>query len=486
MQIKKIAIIGAGPAGLTAAYKLSQNKENSVTVYEAADTVGGMCKSIKLWGSIVDIGPHRYFSYDKRINNLWMEVAKNDYKMVNRLTRIFYRNKFFYYPVQAFDALKKVGIWTAAVCLFTYFKEKIIPTKQDGSFQAWVTRNFGSKLYKMFFKTYSEKLWGMDCKDLDEDFAAQRIKKLSLWSVVVNAFTRQDRTRRDKTRHKTLIDEFAYPIKGTGSIYTKMAEVLINNGGKIITKHKIRGIAIEDGSATGIILQDGSIEKYDEVISSMPITDVLEQWELPETIKEKVKKLRYRNTIIVYLEIEHPHLFDDNWLYVHSPELNMGRITNFRNWVSDLYGSHNHTILALEYWCYNEDPEWKRTDEEWLFLASLEIEKTGLTKGNKVKNGFVYRIEKSYPTYHKGYKNDLEPIEKYLSEIEHLQFIGRYGSFKYNNQDHSILMGLLAADNISHKKKNNLWKVNTDYDTYQESSLITATGLEDNIDNKQD
>ncbi|GHT25918.1 hypothetical protein AGMMS4957_21260 [Bacteroidia bacterium] len=221
-QKKKIAIIGAGPAGLAAAYRLVNNSNNEVVVYEASDAPGGMCKSIKLWDCTVDIGPHRFFSYDTRVNTLWLEVVQRKYKMVNRLTRIFYKNKFFFYPIQAFDALKKVGFFTATCCFFSYVKEKIMPCKLDGSFETWVTRRFGYKLYAMFFKTYSEKLWGIACADLDDAFASQRIKGLSMMEVVLNAF------KLKKNEHKTLVDTFAYPIEGTGMVLVVVFECAIS------------------------------------------------------------------------------------------------------------------------------------------------------------------------------------------------------------------------------------------------------------------
>jgi len=471
---KRIAIIGAGPAGLAAAYRLVINDNNEVTVYEASSSPGGMCKSLDLWNCTVDIGPHRFFSYDTRVNRLWLEVVGRGYKMVNRLTRIYYKNKFFFYPVQAFDALKKVGIFTATNCMFSYMKEKLSPTKQDGSFESWVTMRFGKKLYTMFFKTYSEKLWGIKCTELDDDFASQRIKKLSMSEVVVNAL------KLKKNRHQTLVDRFAYPIEGTGMVYRKMAEFVETNKGKILYNTPVSKVVVENGKAIGITLSGSEmVYKYDEIISTMPFTDLLSGIsEMPSSLVPAINKLRYRNTIMVFLNVEGIDLFEDNWLYVHSPELQMGRVTNFRNWIPDLYDNSLTTILALEYWCYDEDEFWHHSDEDLISQAKDEISKTGLLKGNTVTGGFVYRIHRSYPTYHKGYKRDLAPLEEYARTIEHLQCIGRYGAFKYNNQDHSLLMGILAAENINNDAKHNLWDVNTDYDSYQESSLITETGLE--------
>jgi protoporphyrinogen oxidase len=473
MNTKKVAIIGAGPAGLTAAYELSKDPSIKTAVYESSDRPGGMCKSLYLWDCTVDIGPHRFFSYDTRVNKLWLEVVQKNYKMVNRLTRIYYIRRFFLYPIAPFDALRKVGFWIALQCIYSYFKEKVMPIKQDGSFETWVTHRFGEKLYRMFFKTYSEKLWGMNCCDLDDDFAAQRIKKLSLIAVIVNAFNG------NKTAHKTLVDEFAYPIRGTGTIYQQMADAVVQKGGSIHYNQKIQGIVVEDSTAKGIVLNDGkTIEWFDEIISTMPITDAVSSMKgVPVAIHDKVAKLKYRNTVIVYLKIDSANLFSDNWLYIHAPELKMGRITNFRNWVPELYGDNDYTILAVEYWCYDKDALWQLTDDEFIRLATNEMKQTGLLKNSKVLDGYVYKVAKSYPTYHKGYKEDIKPIENYLKTIKHAHFIGRYGAFKYNNQDHSILMGWMLSQNIIHEAGYDLWSVNTDYDNYQESSLITQLGL---------
>jgi protoporphyrinogen oxidase len=281
-----------------------------------------------------------------------------------------------------------------------------------------------------------------------------------------------------KTFHKTLVDEFAYPLGGTGNTYQRMADAIVSQGGTIHYNHKIQGIAVENSMAKGVLLNDGTVERYDEIISTMPLTDAVNSMqEVPCDIKAKVEKLRYRNTVIVYLKVDSPDLFADNWLYIHSPELQMGRITNFRNWVPELYGENNHTILALEYWCYNEDRLWTQPDEELIDMAKKEMQKTGLLKNSNIPEGFVYRISKSYPAYHKGYKKDIAPIEEYLRTVKHCHFIGRYGAFKYNNQDHSILMGWMLAQNLLRGTNYDLWSVNTDYDNYQEGSLITKTGL---------
>ncbi|MEM6724615.1 MAG: FAD-dependent oxidoreductase [Bacteroidota bacterium] len=470
----KVAVIGAGPAGITAAYELAK-KGIDVDLYEASNRVGGMARSIELWDQIVDIGPHRFFSNDSRVNELWLEVAGNDYEMVDRLTRIYYNKRFFYYPLKVFNALKNLGPWTAFLCLLSYLKERLQPTPQDGTFESWVTNRFGKRLFEIFFKTYSEKLWGLSTKELDSDFAAQRIKKLSLFAAIFNALM----WGRGNT-HKTLVDQFAYPIKGTGMIYNRMAASIQKNGGRVHLKTPVEKVHTVNGKATGIRLSDGSYHEYDEVISSMPITVLVNRMEeAPEAVKAAANSLQFRDTILVYLKVENGDLFPDNWLYIHSPDLQMGRVTNFRNWVPQLYGGEASSILCTEYWCYrDQDAFWNWDDQQLVDLAKSEIQQTGLIGETKISDGYVFRIPRCYPVYSTGYKERLKPVEDYLKTIESLQVIGRYGAFKYNNQDHSILMGLLAAEALINNEKQDLWSINTDYESYQEASVITKTGLQ--------
>jgi protoporphyrinogen oxidase len=471
----KIAVIGAGPAGITAAYQISK-KISGVDVYEASDAVGGLSKTIDLWNQKVDLGPHRFFSSDKIVNQLWLEVVGNDYRMVDRLTRIYYKNRFFHYPLKAADALKNLGIIEAFRCMLSYLSVRLSGAKPGADFESWVTARFGKRLFDIFFKTYSEKLWGISCKELDADFAAQRIKKLSLFEALKNALFGGG-----NSKHKTLVDRFAYPIGGTGMVYERMGEKIKTAGGRIFLKTPVQRILTKDGKAYAIEFPDGRIEQYDHIISTMPLTQmVMRLPEVPQEVKDSAQNLKFRNTILVYLNVKAKNLFPDNWLYVHSDDLKMGRITNFRNWVPQLYDKEESSILVSEYWCYDEDKFMKMPKEDIIQLAKEELRKTGLIKEAEISEGHVHVIPKCYPVYSTGYKQYLKPVEQYLSAIENLTVIGRYGAFKYNNQDHSILMGILAAENILDKKDHNLWDVNTDYESYQESSVITETGLEIN------
>lgn len=469
----KIAVIGAGPAGITAAYQLVK-AGMEVDVYETSSQVGGLAKTIVLWNQKVDLGPHRFFSGDARVNQLWLEVVGQDYEMVNRLTRIYYQKKFFFYPLKPFDALFNLGLLKSASCIISYFRERIFPTKQDGTFETWVISRFGKKLFEIFFKTYSEKLWGISCKQLDADFAAQRIKKLSLMEAIKNAIIGGQ-----NNKHKTLVEQFAYPQKGTGMVYENMQRFINSHGGKVFCQAPVQRVLTEKGKVTSLELEDGTIKNYDCIVSSMPISLLVERLpEVPQHIRTAAESLKFRNTILVYLKIEAIDLFPDNWLYIHSSDLQMGRLTNFRNWIPELYGKEKSTIVTLEYWCYDNDKLWITSDAELIHLAKTELRGTRLIKDADITDGYVHKIHRCYPVYEKGYKDNLKPVEDYLSNIKGLSVIGRYGAFKYNNQDHSILMGLLAAENILQGSNHNLWEINTDYESYQESSVITKTGLQ--------
>lgn len=467
-----VAVIGAGPAGLAAAYQLAKSGV-AVQVFEAGPHVGGLARTIELWGMKADLGPHRFLSADRRVNELWLEVIGHDYTMVNRLTRIFYQGRFFHYPLKPFDALARLGVFEAARCLASYARGRLRPGPLDGSFENWVVNRFGRRLFEIFFKSYSEKLWGISCQELDSDFAAQRIKKLTLLGAIKNALTLGR-----KNEHKTLADQFAYPHGGSGVLYERMAAAVTARGGRVCSRRPVQRVLVEQGRATGVEFEDGTRLACDHVISTMPITLLVARLDgVPEAVRQASASLRFRNTILVYLHVDAVDLFPDNWLYVHSPDLRTGRITNFRNWVPQLYGASRTSILALEYWCYPEDELWTRDDARLIALATEELVRTGLDRGARVTGGHVHRIHRCYPVYDRGYKERLQPVERHLSSVAGLSAIGRYGAFKYNNQDHSLLMGMLAAENLTSGTRHNLWEINTDYDNYQEATVITETGL---------
>lgn len=470
---RTVAVIGAGPAGLTAAYQLAKAGVD-VEVFEASGSVGGMARSRPLWGQIVDLGPHRFFSSDPRVNRLWLEVLVGDYNMIGRLTRIYYDHTFFHYPLKPLNALAGLGPVEAAACVASYLSARIRPPADTSGFDGWVTSRFGRRLFEIFFKSYSEKLWGIGCDQLDADFAAQRIKKFSLSEAIRSAFGGGK-----DGRHKTLVDEFAYPRLGAGMLYERMAERLAALGGKLHLKTPVEAVLPrgEGHERPRLRLADGTERGFDHVISTMPLTLLVQRMGAPADVVAHASALRFRNTILVYLRVAAAALFPDQWIYIHAKELKTGRVTNFSNWSAGIRQGEADTILCLEYWCYDEDPIWQEGDAALIALATRELAATGLAAAGQVTAGHVLRVPRCYPVYERGYKAHLKPVEAYLSGVPGITAIGRYGAFKYNNQDHSILMGLLAAENVTGSGQHELWSLNTDYE-YQEASRITATGLQ--------
>ena len=746
---KKVLVIGAGPAGLSAARILSE-QGLQVEVFEVDSKVGGMSKSLEMFGQIVDIGPHRFFSKDTRLNDFWHAHTRGEYEKVSRLTRIFYNKKFFYYPLRGFDVLFKLGFIESALCVLSYIKAKLKPFQGD-SFESWVANAFGYRLYSIFFKGYTEKLWGIKCSELDSDFAAQRIKGLNLYEAIKSAFFGGG-----GKKHKTLVDEFSYPKKGCGVVYENMKEEILKHGGRVHCDVNVLGIITEGKKAIGIRTDRGEV-RGDIVISTAPFSDmVCSLLELDSSVRELAGGLKFRNTILVYVEVaqgnsalgkkghsacgtgdsslgNHSHnpsaplhcgarssaphsqgeaimqsntakqgeaavslvntrieeeeaqashqaastilecqdseavdsvaaslantsvegeakvesnskdsrgvldssegdlwadskggtesspsrhcerseaihkstektngldsrlvstnmdchdfasaksrndsapqgsqmsldnsaeslrdfsgftketsqacfvakgegsylskeeadcsqlyarenfgdksgalraeaaennskilsekspqrdsaneahlsvrrseagarrgdlspkaeLFKDNWIYVHSQDTHTGRITNFANWTKDLQCGRDSAILCLEYWANDDEELWNLSEEALSDMAQRDLLESGLVADSGLmKNVCVRKIHKSYPVYERGYKENLHRIYGALDEFRDLYFIGRNGSFKYNNQDHSILMGLLCADKILGRACN-LWQINTDYD-YQE------------------
>lgn len=465
---KTAIIIGAGPAGLSCGYELTK-AGFEIEVFEASPFIGGMSRSLDLWGQRVDLGPHRFFSKEKRINEFFTNLMKDDYTLVNRLTRIYYRNRFFYYPIKIFNVLKNLPLITIVQILWEYMRIRLFPFKNPKTFEEWVSNRFGRKLFEIFFKHYSEKLWGIPCSSIDADWAAQRIKSLSLWEAIISAIFGNN-----GNKHKTLLDQFAYPNNGTGTIYERAANYIIANGGKVNLQNSVKCVIQDNtGKAIGIKLENNKIIKSDFVISTMPLTLMVKRLQnVPESVMHSIEKLYYRNTILAYLEVDSTDLFSDNWIYIHSPEVRTGRITNFRNWSKELNRAKSTTILCMEYWAFDNDPIWHDRDENIAKLAKKELRILKLFPSEiEILNTYILKVPQCYPVYETGYYVNLKNVENYINSITNLIPIGRYGAFKYNNQDHSILMGILAADKISKKTDIDLWAINTDIE-YQEDAKI--------------
>jgi len=475
----RVAVIGAGPAGMTTALQLCRGGVD-VRVYEAGPATGGLARSLDLWGQRVDLGPHRFFSTDARVNRLWLDVVESEYATVDRLTRIYYRGRFLDYPLKPFNALAHMGLTETSLCLASYLKEQLrakSPMTDDASFESWMVSRFGRRLFDAFFKSYSEKLWGIPCGEMSADFAEQRIKNLSLLEAVGNALLPQRRGR-----HKTLVDRFLYPLGGTGSVYEKMADRIRSHGGQIDFQCPVRRVLHDRCDVRGVEFQNGHAEYFDHIVSTMPLPNLIHGLaDTPSDVRTAADSLHFRNTILVYLHVDSDSLFPDQWLYIHDPDMTMGRVTNFRNWVPQLHGDARTTILAVEHWCDESDAIWFAPDDRLIKQASCELRSTRLLRDETILGGHVVRVRRSYPVYRRGYREQMERLIRHLRGFRGLTPIGRYGAFKYNNQDHSMLVGILAAENILDDRDHDLWSVNTDYDAYQEGdpALEHCRAIED-------
>ncbi|MDV2991944.1 MAG: hypothetical protein N4J56_001598 [Chroococcidiopsis sp. SAG 2025] len=468
-----IYILGAGPAGLAAAYTLTQ-KGQPVVVVERDARVGGLAKSIEYKGFILDFGPHRFFTKLAPVLKLWSEVLGKDRVTVNRLTRIYYGGKYFSYPLKAKEALLTMGPIESVKILVSYAQSQLFPNRHPRNFAQWVTSRFGRRLFEIFFQAYTEKLWGIPCTEISADWAAQRIKGLSLLKAARTALLGND------GKVKTLIDRFEFPRLGSGQLYEKIGEYLRQHNQSVLLNTEVVQVHHDNFQVTQITLrnrQTGEESTVDcgGVISSVPISLLVQQMNPPAPSEAiaAAKSLKFRNTILVYLIVEGNNLFPDNWLYINEPSVQLGRVTNFANWSPEMLPNQHQTPLCCEYWCNYDEPMWQQPEAELLERAEQELRKIGLLHHEKVSSGFVVRLPRTYPIYAGNYQQALSDIQSYLQQFPNLQLVGRYGAFKYNNQDHSLLMGILAAENVLSPGKHNLWSVNSDSE-YQEEASATA------------
>ncbi len=466
MTLRKhpVVIIGAGPAGLTAAYELLKHGIKSV-VLEKADKVGGIARTEVYKDYRFDIGGHRFYTKVEEVKQLWQEVLGEEFLKVPRLSRIYYRGKFFNYPLSAFNALSNLGIVESVLILLSYFKAKLWPNPEEKTLDQWVTNRFGSRLYKIFFKTYTEKVWGIPCNKIQAEWAAQRIKGLSLKSAVLNALFGSNDT-------KTLIKEFDYPVLGPGLMWQRFQEAVERKGSEVCLNTKVTRVQREGTEIKSITVQEnGKVRQItgEHFISTMPVTLLVSRLDppAPDEVIQAAKSLNYRNFIIVSLIIDAKDLFPDNWIYVHSSEVKVGRIQNFKNWSAAMVPDPNKTCLGMEYFCSDGDEIWTMSDSELLDLATSEVAKLGLADESIVEDGVVLRQAKAYPVYDRDYRQHLQVIQNYLAKFDNMQTIGRNGMHRYNNQDHSMLTGMLAVRNLL-GENHNLWEVNTERSYYEE------------------
>jgi protoporphyrinogen oxidase len=466
----RVLVIGGGPAGLTAAYMLAQQGAK-VTVFEGTDMLGGISQTAQYKGYRFDIGGHRFFTKVEPVERLWHEILDKEFISVPRQSRIHYRGKYFDYPLKAFNALSGLGPIEAVRILWSYGWAKLRPNPVEENFEQWVSNRFGKRLYQIFFKTYTEKVWGIPCTEIRAEWAAQRIQNLSLAKAVLNAASIQRRS----TKIKSLINEFQYPRLGPGQMWEACAEKLKGFGGEVLMHHKVTGIEVRDGKAVAVRCKTPQGEQRFEgehVISTMPVRSLVRAIGdgAPKPVREAAEGLRYRDFLVVALILDAENLFTDNWIYIHTPGVKVGRIQNFNNWSKAMVPEPGRTCLGMEYFCFEGDGLWAAKDAELVALATKELGQLGLADPQKVVDGTVVRMPKAYPIYDSVYREHLDNVRKFLDPISNLHPVGRNGMHKYNNQDHSMLTAMMVVWNMQ-GANHDVWEVNTDYEYHEEQRL---------------
>ncbi|OGQ82453.1 MAG: hypothetical protein A3F90_08675 [Deltaproteobacteria bacterium RIFCSPLOWO2_12_FULL_60_19] len=476
MDSNRVVVIGGGPAGLTAAYQLAK-LGRPATVLEKHHIVGGLARTEDYKGFGFDIGGHRFFTKVEEVNRMWQEVLGEDFLRRPRLSRIYYNRRFFYYPLRPVNALIGLGLWKSLLIVLSYLKWQIFPHPREETFEQWVTNRFGRRLFQTFFKTYTEKVWGIPCSELRAEWAAQRIRGLSLKTALLSMFLKPNRTI------KTLIDEFHYPRLGPGMMWERVKSEIERSHGTVKLNSEVVSIQREGDFLRRIVVSNRGHQEIVEgsaFISSIPIGEFLKKLDPPPPPRalDAAEGLRYRDLLVVCLILGRPRLFPDNWIYVHEPEVRVGRIQNYKNWSPAMVPDSSKTSLGLEYFCTRGDDLWRMSDTELLEQGKRELARIGLAREEDVEDGCVLRIPYAYPVYDAGYRANLALVREFVEGLKNFQTIGRNGLHRYNNQDHAMLTGMMAARNLVFGERNDLWSVNTDQE-YHEEALIDGKALEE-------
>jgi protoporphyrinogen oxidase len=479
-----VICIGAGPAGLTAAYLLSR-RGVPVTVLERDPAlVGGISRTASYRGFLFDIGGHRFFSKSREVEDLWSEILGPDFLTRPRKSRIYYRGQLFDYPLRARDALAKLGLVESIRCVASYAWARLSPRTPPRNFEDWVTNRFGVRLFRIFFQTYTEKVWGMKCTEISADWAAQRIKGLSLSAAIWNAvFPQGNRTPRGQVI-KTLIDSFRYPRKGPGMMWEAAAAKVRQQGGQVLMGHAVTQCALDAGTRRWTVTTvdgDGRERAFaaDHVVSSMAVRDLVRgvQPEPPAAIRAAAEGLRYRDFLVVALIVRDRGLFDDNWIYIHEPGVKVGRIQNFKSWSPEMVPDPAANCLGMEYFCFEGDGLWSMPDLDLIALARREIAQLGLVDAEDVLDGHVIRQPKAYPVYDQHHDKRLQTIRSEIEEAyPNLHLVGRNGMHRYNNQDHAMMTAMLTVENIlAGRTLYNVWNVNEDAEYHEAGEAASRT-----------
>lgn len=438
---------------------------------EKDSVVGGLSRTVNYKGYHFDIGGHRFFTKVKPVEEMWHEVlTEGKFLRRSRLSRIYYNKKFFYYPLKASNALLGLGIWNSVLIFLSYVRAQAFPEKTEETFEQWISNRFGKRLYRIFFKTYTEKVWGIPCNQIMAEWAAQRIKGLSLLAAVKSALIQRQPKKGDVI--KTLIDAFDYPQLGPGMMWETVKDIVEQKGSEIRLKAGVEKILWVEGEVTGLeISVDGKRETVEgtHFISTMPIRELIQKFEppAPENVVKAAEALNYRDFLTVALVVDKRELFPDNWIYIHDPDVKVGRIQNFKNWSPFMVPDPEKTCLGLEYFCFEGDGLWTMSDPDLVELGKKELGILGLVTPTDVEDGSVVRMPKAYPVYDGTYSESLRVVCEFLESIPNLQLVGRNGMHKYNNQDHSMLTAMLAVKNILGADYD-LWQVNAEQEYHEE------------------
>ncbi|MCE9543922.1 MAG: NAD(P)/FAD-dependent oxidoreductase [Planctomycetia bacterium] len=532
MTQRTAVIIGAGPAGLTAAYELLTRTDFKVVVLESTDMLGGLARTVNYRGNRIDIGGHRFFSKSDRVMRWWAEMLpvqqasgqgvplkyrveqrhldavatgvepdktdpdKTDQVMLvrSRKSRIYFLRRLFDYPLTlSLGTIRKLGLLRTAQIGASYLKSRLFPVRAEQNLEEFFINRFGKRLYETFFKSYTEKVWGVPCRGISAKWGAQRIKGLSVTKAVLHALKKPFQKRADIAQKQTetsLIEQFLYPKFGPGQMWETCAEKIVRLGGEIIMKLSVERIVVEDNQVTTVVAhhqETGAQQTFqaDYCFSTMPIKDLIRGMSAaaPENVREVSEGLLYRDFITVGLLLDEMRISDatengrrilkDNWIYIQEPDVLVGRLQIFNNWSPYLVADPTKVWLGMEYFCYETDPLWTKSDDEMADLAVEELARIGIIEKSKVLDRTVIRMPKAYPAYFGSYDR-FEEIRRFVIGIENLFLIGRNGMHRYNNQDHSMLAAMTAVDNIvaGIKDSSNVWAVNTERE-YIESGKTT-------------
>lgn len=463
---RRVVIIGGGPAGLTAGYELTRNQVAPL-VLEKSDKVGGIARTEVYQGYYFDMGGHRFFTKSAEVNQFWNEILGDEFLLRPRLSRIYYNRKFFNYPLKPVNALSGLGFWQSLLVGMSYLRWRVFPHRREDTFEQWVTNRFGRRLFEIFFKSYTEKVWGISTSELSAEWAAQRIKDLDLKAAVLSMFIKPQKTI------KTLIEEFHYPAQGPGMLWNKVKEGIEHRGGEVRFNTPVVGYHRDGARIVSVdVLRDGKVEQIEgtDFISSAPVTEFIKNLipAPPSDVLVAAGKLSYRDFLTVCLIVRRDQLFDDNWIYVHDPEVKVGRIQNFKNWSPYMVPDPSMSSLGLEYFCNEGDDLWNASDTDLIELGKRELDKIGLAKYEDIIDGVVFRVEKSYPVYDSNYREHLAIVRGYVDSLENFQTIGRNGLHRYNNQDHAMLTGMYAVRNLLFEAEYDLWIVNAEQEYHEE------------------